>query len=322
MAIDSSSLRAARQSRIASRQASSESAQSYNPTQTEQTAPEAAPAVPETLVASVLDPKAVSKSAEVTMHLYNEKSSDPHWIVCAGGIPVAQIRLSDQDEVDRTAKIFTTAQYADAIIESAKQLDMSELLSGVHARPFVASVESAEVFKSVKEAMASEAKEQLRRAKANLRGDMINMLNLVVTAQSKNFIQANELKDNMFRKMRESGIEQDRAVAIIEAAWQEKAASYFEDTFNQASKWMDMSPEAFAEVKEQIVGTQNRTPSIEVSASANDRLIPKESSNIPLLTTASIDPNANRTASVDEKASMREKLGFRSRSLNKQMTTR
>lgn len=317
---DASSLRSRRQQRIEARSASSNAtdAQTYKFTQETKEAP-APEAVPEVLVANVLDPRKISKTAEITLHLYNENSSDPHWLVCAGGLPVAQIRLSDQEDSDKIAKIFVSEQFGNSIRESAKKLDMATLLSGVNARPFVASVESSEVFQSVKEAMASDSKEQLRKAKANLRGDMINMLNMVVTAQTKNFITANELKDSMYRKMRDSGIESERAVAIIEAAWQEKAASYFEDTFNQASKWMDMSPEAFVELKEKIMEVPNRTPVVEASVRQEDALIPKEASNIPLLTTF---VEEQKLASSDEKSAMREKLGLRSRLVNKQMASR
>lgn len=314
---DASSLRAARQKRIAERSDKAQGAKSYKFTQKEAD-------VPETLVANVLDPKAVSKTAEITMHLYNKDQADPHWLMCAGGQPVAQIRLSDQEEPDSIGNLFTTDQYAHSIIESAKKLDMPELLEGVKARPFVAAIESSEVFKSVREAIAKEAKEELRKAKTNLRGDMINMLNMVVSAQTKNFIRENALKDASFKTMREAGIESDRAVAIVEAAWQKSASDYFEQTFKQASKWMDLSPEAFAELKEHIMETPNRTPVVTSDEDENATLVPKQASNIPLTTQTgpSVDPNANRTASVDAKEAMREKFGFRTRSLNKQMANR
>lgn len=313
-----SSLRAARQNRIKARAEESKGAQSYKFTQKEAD-------VPETLVANVLDPKSISKTANITMHLYNKDHSDPHWLVCADGQPVAQIRLSDQEDPEKIAKLFTTDQYAHSIVESAKQLELPEILSGVKARPFVAAIESSEVFKNVRDSIAKEASENLRKARANLRGDMINVLNMVVTAQTKNFLSENELKSATFRLMREAGIEADRAVAIVEAAWQKSASKYFEDTFKQASKWMDLSPEAFAEMKEQIVGMPNRTPDVSIeSEDAPVPSYPKQASNVPLTTQTdpSVNPNANRTASVNEKESLRDKLGFRTRVLNKQIANR
>ena len=257
------------------------------------------------LVVEITDPAALATTASVSMHLFNKDSMDPHWLVCADGHPVAQICLSDQEQAEKIAKVFVTETYANSVIEASKKTDFSDLLKHLNARVYIAKVKDSDAFKSIQAKVASEAAESLRKTKANLRGDMINMLNLVVTAQTKNFITANSLKDRLFVRMRESGIDSQRAMAIIEAAWQEGSPSYFEDSFKQASKWMDLTPEAFEQVKEQIVGMQNRVPIVEASVE-NKGSYPKESLNVDVLT-------ASTHTVIDEKAELRNTLGLRRR---------
>jgi len=311
-------LRAARQKRLAARQEStaksSPKSQSNVSDETRTAAPvAAAPAVaaPEKLSAPVVDPSLISKTASLDLLLYGDKTENPHWVVLASGRPVAEIRLADQEEPERIAKIFVTEKYAEGVREAAKQFDLVQVLDGVRARPYVASVDSAEAFKKVEASANKKAETEMRKAKAALRDDALNMLNLVVVAQTKNFLTDNPLKGELFNRMTESGISDRQAVAIIEAAYQSSAPEHFENCFKQAFKWMDLQPEALAELEEQIKGLSHRTP---VVAEADD--IPSARSamhNIPLET---------RTASYgseqdDDKSSLREALGFRRRLHNR-----
>lgn len=317
-------LRAARQERLATKQAAPQGPQSHYSFKAKEAQPapstETKPVeVPKDLVAPVLDPSAVSKTATFDMSLFGDESKDPHWMLTADGRPVAEIRLSDQEDAEKIAKVFVTPQYAHGIIESAKQLDLADLLKGVKARPYVAAVQGADAYKSMQQTVTASAEETLRKAKANLRGDMLNVLGLVVTAQSKNFIVENGLKDGLFNRMKAAGIEDDRAVAVIEAAWQEKAPEYFEECFKQAAKWMDLTPEAYAELQEQIVGMPARMPTVEASdsirhAGATPR-VPSEQGNVPFTThtAGSAEPVAS------EKDQLKAALGFRSRHVHKQM---
>jgi uncharacterized protein YukE len=315
MSNDKAALRAERQDRLAKKAGAPATAQSSQPTNvaSDNTAPvvESAPAAPaavapaaETFTAAVLDPRSVTKTADVSLHLFNEKSSDPHWLVCADGQPVAQIRLSDQEDADRLTKVFVTEAYAHGIVEAASRMDLSEILAGVRARPYVAAVRGSDAFQAIESQLKAASTDELRRAKANLRNDMINTLNLVVTAQTKNYIVQNSLKDGLFNLMRAAGIEQDRAVAIIEGAWQEKAAEYFEEAFKQASKWMDLTPEAYQDIQETIHGMPQRTPMVEASVAP----APSASKNVPLMTYT-----AGAHDEVDSKEELRRVFGFRSR---------
>jgi hypothetical protein len=304
MTLDSkAALRSARNQRLASKPAVS-AAQSQTVVSQEVSVQKSAASVAEKLVAAVLDPKAVSKAAELHLQLFNERSSDPHWLVCADGQPVAQIRLSDQDDVGSVSKVFTTDGYANGIASAASRMDLDEVLTSVRARPYVSAVESSTAYSAIEAKVKAEGLAEIRKAKANLRNDMINTLNLVVTANSKNFITENPLKGALFSRMTSAGIENDRAVAIIEAAFQEKSSEYFEALFKKAMQWGELSPEAYREIEEQINDLPQRTPTVEV-----DDLTITASKNVNLMTyTAAADFEV-----ADEKQQLKGVLGLRAR---------
>ena len=309
-------LRAARQKRLAARQDSatgSQKSQSKLSDEPRTAAPVvAAPAAaaPEKLSAPVVDPSRIEKTASLDLLLYGDTTENPHWVVLASGRPVAEIRLADQEEPEKIARIFVTEKYAEGVREAAKQFDLAEVLNGVRARTYIASVDSAEAFKKVEASAAKKAETELRKSKAALRDDALNMLNLVVVAQTKNFLTDNPLKSEMFNRMTESGISERQAVAIIEAAYQASAPAHFETCFRQAFKWMDLHPESLAELEEQIKGLSHRTP---VVAEADD--VPSARSamhNIPLETRS-----ASYGEQEDEKSHLKEALAFRRRIHNR-----
>jgi len=197
---NAAALRAARMKRIASRKnASASGAQSYKTsTRNEapaQEAPQAAGTkVPSTMSTPVLDPTLVPKTAQVDLLLYGADNENPHWVVLASGRPVAEIRLEDQEDPHKIAKLFVTEKYAEGVREASTKFDLPEVLAGVSARPYIAMVSGSDAFKQVQQSVTASATNELRRAKANLRDDALNMLNLGGLAQTKNFIQKNPLK--------------------------------------------------------------------------------------------------------------------------------
>lgn len=315
MANEQAALREARRARLAAKQSPTQGS-NQQPQRTSLT-----PEIPQQVTAQVLDPAKISKTARISMHLFNVESTDPHWLVCADGQPVAQIRLSDQDDQDTVKRVFTTDAYANGIVEAAQKIDLTEILTGIKARPFVAVVEGATAYEAMKQRVEAAASEDLRRTKANLRSNMLNTLSLVVHAQSKNFVSANTLKDALFTRLKQAGIESDRAVAVIEAAWQDKSQDYFEECFKQAGKWMDLTPEAYAELEEQIRGMQHRTPVVEREASttiahANG---PTQAANVPLQTYQVHGQSAEEPSAKDK---VRSTFNFRQRQLDHGMATR
>jgi len=306
---NAAALRAARLKRIASRKnASATGAQSHSTSSNKgnTTAPKAkmaAPA-PTTMSTPVVDPALVPKTAHLDLLLYGADQENPHWVVLASGRPVAEIRLEDQEEHEKIAKLFVTEKYAEGIREASKRFDLAEILEGVYARPYVATVSGSDAFKQVQQQVTASATAELRRAKADLRDDALNMLNLVVLAQTKNFIQENPLKAELFQRMASAGINEQQAVSVIEASYQAKASDHFEQCFKQAFKWMDLQPEALSELEEQIKGLNTRTP---VVAATDSIPASHQMHNVPIQTRASTSFDNEESG----KESLRESLGFR-----------
>lgn len=319
---DAATLRAARQQRIASQQSQGQS-QSYS---TPTPAPAAAPvgtaaSTPRELTAQVLNPAEISKSANLDMTLYGEDTSDPHWMITANGKPVAEVRLSDQENPAQNATMFVTANYARHLIEAAKHVELPEMLASIKARPYIASIAGSDAYKALEERTEAIAKAAYAKKAANLRGDLLNTLGFVVQAQAKNFISENVLKDTLFKRMAEAGIEEDRSIAIIEAAWQESSAQYFEACFAQAQKWMDLTPEAYAELVEQVGNMPSRMPVVaSTDVIPNARRVPSAEHNVPFTTyTASAQP---AESAQDPKAQLKETLSLRGRRLAHTMTSK
>ena len=314
---DAAALRAARMERLAARTTASgdqsnEEVTTEEPvSQPEAETKEATVSAPSVLTAAVLDPASVTKTAQIDLIGYTEEK-DPFWVVLANGRPVAEIRLSDQE--DRSAgfeKMFCGEQYATGVREAAKQFDLAEVLGGVRARTYQASVSGDDAYKSIEAQLRSQSDLALREARANLRDNFANMLNLVVLAQSKNFLRENPLKDELFRRMTANGLDERRSVAIIEAAFQARAPEHFDTCFKQAQRWMDLTPQALGELEEQIKDIGYRQPVVaesdEIRAASADQ-VPSGSNNVPLHTASS-----HRTAGADEKEAMRNALGLRRR---------
>lgn len=306
---NAAALRAARMKRIAARKnASAPGAQSNPVSSNNKPAKEASPsAVPSTMSTPVVDPALVPKTAHLDLLLFGAEQENPHWVVMASGRPVAEIRLEDQEEHEKIAKLFVTEKYAEGIREASKQFDLTEVLAGVSARPYVAAVQGSDAYKQVQKEVTASATNQLRRAKADLRDDALNMLNLVVLAQTKNFIQENPLKAELFQRMTTAGIDEQQAVSVIEASYQAKASDHFDQCFKQAFKWMDLQPEALSELEEQIKGLNTRTPTV---AASNSIPSAPRIHNVPLETRQT---TASFNTEGDERSSMREALGLRTR---------
>lgn len=322
---DAAALRAAREARISARTATGDQSDEKNitPDEKEEEAKaknkEATVSATDILTAAVLDPASVQKTAQIDLIGYTDRE-DPFWAVLASGRPVAEIRLSDQEEPQKVAKLFVTEQYAEGVREAAKQFSFEEVLAGVRARTYQASVSGEDAYKSIEAQLRTESETSLREAKSNLRDNMSNMLNLVVLAQAKNFLRVNPLKDELFRRMTESGLDEHRAVALIEAAYQARAPEHFDVCFKQAAKWMDLQPEALHELEEQIKDLGYRQPTLaesdEIRAASAD-LAPSGSHNVPLTTRTAAGPAVD-----DEKEQMRQAMGFRRRNSNHQMSNR
>lgn len=252
-------------------------------------APAAAP-VKEILTAEVVNPATLSKTSAFELSLYNQGTENPHWLVVANGMPVAQIQYGDQDATQLPKDLFESDSYGSTVVQALTQDEPARIFASLRARTFVASVERSKAFEQVKSEVLAATDEQVRIARAELRSNLLNAVGLVLKAHTKNFLPANDLKAELFDRMTGYNVADNVATAVIEGAWQNAAGTYFEATFKQAEEWMDLPPEAYRAIEQQIDAVPARQVE-PVQASFSD--IPSAAHNIPLETrVASAAPQA------------------------------
>jgi len=263
------------------------------------------------LVARVADPGKIGDKAQVTLAgPYNTGTDNPHWVVFADGEPLAKIALADQDSPDKIRKIFATADYAQSFIDILKKVPLVSILASCKARPYIASVKSTEAFAAVDAKYKADAKTEFQSKAAKYRDDLLSMASLVVEGQRKNFLTENPLKDSLFKHMKSAGVQDP--VKVIEAAFIESSAQYFEGTLKQAQKWLDYTPEALADIKQAIT----EMPTREVHAVAltpgvrEARAVPSSKANVAIAPTTSSDVRVGETSDKDV---VRSTFNFRGR---------
>jgi hypothetical protein len=235
------------------------------------------PAVKEMLTAEVVNPATLSKTSSFELSLYNQGTENPHWIVVANGMPVAQIQYADQDAAQLPKDLFEGDNYASSVVQALAQEDPSKILASLRARTFVASVERSKAFEQVKSEVLASADSQFRVARAELRSNILNAVGLVLKAHTKNFLPANDLKAEMFDQLTGIGLPERTATALIESSWDKASTPFFEALFKQAEEWMDLPPEAYKAIEKNIDAMPSRQVE-PVQASMSD--IPSAAHNV------------------------------------------
>ncbi len=240
------------------------------------------------ITAFVIDPKSLTKSANFDLSLYGAGSEDPKWVVLADGTPVGEIHYQDQDNAAVSAlprEEFETADFGQTIAKAFAQEEPAKVLASLRARIYAATVSKTLAFDTVKKEVMASADEDIRLARAELRDSLMNVLGLVITAQNKNYLPTNDLKAELHDQLVGVGMEPVMAAKVIEASWTKSASTYFEACFKQATDWMDLHPEAFADISKNINSAPHRMPDVSpVTASASD--IPSAAHNVPVVITA------------------------------------
>lgn len=277
--------------------------------------------VPRELTAKVADLSTLSQDCQVSIAgPYNADTENPHWIVTADGEPLAKIALKDQDEEAGIAKLFATAEYGKMFHKTAQSVALDKLLMSCKARPYTAVVKSTEVFASINKQYQNEAKAAFQEKTADYRDALTSVFNLVVEAHRKNFLTNSPLKDALFHQLKRDGVADP--VRSIEAACQESLGEHFSTMLKQAQKWLDLTPEALAEIKEQITGMpQLDPPTVTAAAAAPTGApapVPSSAANVRLSTASA--GAAPTPASANEKAAVQKRFAFRSRMHDQKMS--
>jgi hypothetical protein len=322
-------LRAARKARLASRTDDTAPATQSDSSITDDSQRTAAPAGPTTsepqeLTASVVDPSRLEETTKITLAgPYNAGEDSPHWVVLAEGKPLAEINLADQENPEKIKKAFVTDEYAQALVQNAKRMPIKQLLAAVRARPYVATVKSTEIFASIDKRYKQESHEAFQKKAAGYRDDLSSMMMIVAEGQRKNFIMESPLKEALFQQLKKAGVQ--NPVPAIEAAFKAAFPEHLESMLKQAQKWMDLSAEAMAEIRESIMDMPSREvaaialpPGARVAATKG---VPSSAGNVPLSTATAGGSPTERTAEA-EKEDLKKTFSFRSRMHNHKMAAR
>jgi len=276
---------------------------------TANTAPAPKPETPRELTAKVADPSKVSeKDAVQLVGPFNTETDNPHWIVLAGGSPLAKIALADQDEPDKMRKVFAMNDYAKSFMSTLKEIPLIQMLNATKARPYVASVRSTEVFASLDKKYQEEGIAAFQKKAASYRDDLGTMVGLVVEAQRKNFLVQNPLKEALFKSMVSAGVENPER--IIESAFVEASGEHFSMVLAQAQKWMEYSAEALADIKAQVTEMPVREVKARTVVNTPTTPVPSAKHNVPLSTPKGEEREAQP---MDLKDQMKARLNLRGR---------
>lgn len=188
-------------------------------------------------------------------------SEDPFYTVFANGKPVAELRMSDQNLQEGYEALFLQNNYPAVVKEGVRTLGgLVSTLNGLNARWYAAHATEGEAYEAAKQTVAEDMRQARARQMAQLKGDLLSTINLVLAASNKNYILQNALKDSLVNKMGRIGVHERTATAIVEEAWRTGASEYFDEVMTMAEEWLGAPPEALEHHKAQISTMPYRDP--------------------------------------------------------------
>jgi len=200
---------------------------------------------------------------EVTMFRFNEDTENPHYAVFANGMPVAQLYLKDQNLQPEYESLFLQDSYKNSVIEGIRSFGgLVPTLDSLNARWYAAQATEGEVAAAAKQALAADMEQARARNMAQLKGDLLNTISLALAASQKNYILQNALKDSLVSQMQRAGLNERTATHLVEAAWRDSAAEYFEEIIAKAEEWLGAPPEALKHHQAEIAASPYRDPTM------------------------------------------------------------
>lgn len=187
-------------------------------------------------------PEGATTAAEVL-------NAGAHWVLCANGDPLAKIVLKDQDNADKIAAHFASADYAKSVIEGIQKYGLQATVEYTKAKPYVAKIDENKKVSEIRARLEQESKAALRKTIADVKSRYVENLDLVLTASSNNFIVENPLKDALVSFMTSAGVPEVVAAQGVDQAFFQKGVQTVAGLLDKAEEWSNYSPEAIAEVK-------------------------------------------------------------------------
>jgi len=223
------------------------------------------------------------KDASFDLTLFNENSDDPHYVVTANGYPIAEIRQSDQNFKGGFSDLFLRPAYKNSIREGIKVFGPVQALHEVKARFYATAAYEGEVAEVLKQDITAGLERQQKERLAELKDNYLNVASMVLEGSIKNFWGENELKAALQAQMRKVGISENTSIDLIEGAWREAAAPYFQSVLEKADELMGAHPDVMKHYAEQIARLEWRHPGYETEEAIPSRLT-QHAASVPLTT--------------------------------------
>jgi len=172
-----------------------------------------------------------------------------HWVLFANGDPLAKISLKDQEHAAQIVAHFVSADFARSIMDGISKRGLTETLSAVKAKAYVAKVDEAKKVKEIKAKLESSAEESLRQRIASIKAKYVENIGLVLEASSNNFIVENSVKDALIAGMSSLGIPEATAAQMADDVFFQYGQKTIAGFLDKAEAWSNTSPEAIREIK-------------------------------------------------------------------------
>jgi hypothetical protein len=176
-------------------------------------------------------------------------SAGAHWVLFANGDPLAKISLKDQEHAAQIVAHFVSADFARSIMDGISKRGLTETLSAVKAKAYVAKVDEAKKVKEIKAKLESSAEESLRQRIASIKAKYVENIGLVLEASSNNFIVENQVKDGLIAAMANLGIPEATAAQMADDVFFQHGQKTIAGFLDKAEAWSNTSPEAIREIK-------------------------------------------------------------------------
>jgi hypothetical protein len=235
-------------------------------------------------LASLESLKAVARE-DIDMIRYNEDKANPFWNVSVKGTPVARISLKAQISPDEIRNVFISDDYAMDLIEHCATSGLVDTLKKVNAFFYANHTSNKKVAASYKAAADKSIATAKAELAANFKGEFLNCLRIAIAGINKNFYPnlGNPLKEQLYFNMKTLGLPDSSAKSVVEKAFAEASAEYFDSVFTKADEYMKLAAETRTEIAEAI----SQASAIDPSAAAE----PQEPATLAKrLTQASVVP--------------------------------
>jgi hypothetical protein len=275
------------------------------------------------------------KDAEWTLIPFGMKNGqataeDPHYVLFADGNPVASVHFSDQNLQGHEA-MFTRPSYPERIKEGIKRFGVAETFKQIKARYYSATAFKGDVAKHVKADVQKKLEAERREKLAELKDHFLNTTALVLEGSVKNYWGENPLKEALQAHIVSLGVDENRAIDLIEASWKDAASDYFEVVVNKADELMGAHPEVLRHHASEISNMKWRHPGYEPEddsipvAGSNQR---RGFANVPVATSSHTqqaapapvqptpDPESRPASPSERRAAWKDQLGLNRKFVN------